>query len=107
MRHQQRAKLDPALSRQLNSASVPTAEAVEAVVFLRPLTANQVVVPPESIEPLVHELLDRVADHLGQSPKEFNVFRNLGSFAVSASKAFLRELLEQPEVASAVASRPG
>jgi hypothetical protein len=36
---------------------------------------------------------------------DVHVFRNLGRFVVAADAAFLRELLAQPEVDSAMANR--
>lgn len=63
--------------------------------------------PPtgEETDELARELLARVAEQVGGQADDFNIFRNMGSFVVSAKPAFVRALLEQPEVSSAVANQ--
>ena len=53
------------------------------------------------------EAIGRVAAAVGGASPRHNTFRHLGSFAVAAAPAFIRELIRQPEVASAVANRRG
>lgn len=98
------AKTDSELIQQLDNtrAGEPL---VEAVVRFRPDDPKQVVPSPERTEELTQKVLDRVKKQLGKSEARYNVFRNLGSFVVSAEPEFLRELISQPEVAAAVANR--
>ena len=108
-------KIDPELVRQLEHvestraiASESTEEAsepVQAVIYLHPDAPNQLTVSPERIGPVVDSLLSRVGNRVGVMAHKHNTFRNLGSFALSATPSFIRELLKQPEVASAVANR--
>src|SRR5882724_6164717 len=97
-------KTDPELIQQLDSthAGEPL---VEAVVRFRPDDPKQVVPSPERTEELTQTVLDRVKKEVGKGEARYNVFRNLGSFAVSAEPEFLRKLISQPEVAAAVANR--
>ena len=100
-------KIDPELLRQLDAVSTD-AELVEAVFSLRPEEPSQLVTPPERTAELAQEVLERVQEQVGDSAAQTNVFVRLGSFAVSARPAFLRKLLAQPEIASAMANRqPG
>lgn len=99
------AHVDPELTRQLTEAD--DEGMVEAVVRLKP-TSGAASAEPDETERLTHQLMARVQRSAGQQENEVNVFRNLGSFAVSARPAFLKKLIAQPEVAAAVANRqPG
>lgn len=101
------AKTDAELMKQLNKASA-SEKAVEAVVRLKPDDASQIVPAAERTEELAKQLLERVGRQSGKSVSRYNVFRNLGSFVVSAHPAFIRELMSQPEVASVLANQqPG
>ncbi|HSE23585.1 MAG TPA: hypothetical protein VLB68_18095 [Pyrinomonadaceae bacterium] len=81
---------------------------VEAVVRLRPEDPSQIVPPAERTEEITTNLLERVKKESGQAASRYNVFRNLGSFVVSAHPAFIEELIRQPEVVSIVANQqPG
>lgn len=97
-------KIDPELQRQI-SGSAASDEPVEAVVVLRPEKPSEVTASPERVEKITHDVLERVEQTQGTHPQRVNVFRNLGSFVVSAPKGFVQELLRQPEVASAMANR--
>jgi hypothetical protein len=98
------AKTDPELVRQLNEATADGG-AVEAVVKLHPDDPTEIVPSPERTEALTRQVLHRVKKRVGSSETRYNVFRNLGSFVVSAPREFVRELIAQPEVASAMANR--
>lgn len=98
------AKTDPELIRQLDQASA-SEEPVGAVVRLRTDDPSQIVPSPEQTEQLAQEVLERVLKAVGGDEPKHNVFRNLGSFAIAAGARFMRELLEQPEIASAMANR--
>lgn len=94
-------KTDPELLRQLETAAT-NQELIQAVFTLR-LPKRQALVP-ERIEKLTQEVLKRVAVNAGPA-KEVNIFRHLGAFSVAARSAFIRALLDEPEIASAVANR--
>jgi hypothetical protein len=98
-------KIDPELIKQLDATAASQDDKVEAVIRLRPDDASQIVPAPEQTETLANHLIERVKGQVGESATHYNVFRNLGSFVVSAPPAFIRELISQPEVASAVANR--
>lgn len=97
-------KTDPELIQQLENARANDSF-VEAVVRFRPDDPKQVVPTPERTEELTKKLLARVKKQVGKSAARYNIFKNLGSFAVSAEPGFLRELMSQPEVAAVVANR--
>ncbi|MDQ2975676.1 MAG: hypothetical protein M3R69_09740 [Acidobacteriota bacterium] len=99
-----RAKKDPELLRQLDDAHSGKS-LIEAVVRVKPDDASQIVPSPERTEELTKTVLKRVEKQIGKSAARYNVFKNLGSFAVSADPDFLRELMSQPEVAAVVANR--
>ena len=97
-------KIDPELTRQLDQAAVTNAP-VQAVLKLRPPQATQLVASPEHTTELANQVVKRVSDKLGQQANRMTLFRNLGSFAIDAPPKFLRELLDQPEIAAASANR--
>lgn len=99
------ANVDPELVRLLSMSAGD--EPVEAVVRLRP-TSGAPAPSPDETERLTHELVNRTQKESGQQQGAVNVFKYLGSFAISARPSFLRTLIAQPEVASALANRqPG
>lgn len=91
------AKKDPELVRQLESA--PAGECVVAVCQLAVAAGTG-----EQTAKAVRALVERVSGKVGVKPDRVKVFENLSSFALSASPAFLKELLRQKEVAGATAS---
>jgi hypothetical protein len=97
-------KVDPALLERINSVAADD-EPIEAIFMLRPDDQAQIAVPPERTEALAQEVLQRVKARVGSDANRVNVFRNLGTFTISAKPAFIRELLAQPEIASALANR--
>jgi hypothetical protein len=100
------AKVDPELERQINAASAE-AKTVEAVLMLRQSPA-QISANARGTTEIVESVLKRVKEKAGTGAKQVNVFQNLGMFIVEAEPSFLRELVAQPEIASAVANRqPG
>jgi len=100
-------KVDAALVKQLKTAS-GSEELVEAVVRLKPDNPSEIVPGPERSETITKDLLARVKKQSGTSASRYNVFKNLGSFVVSAPAAFVQELMVQPEVAAIVANQqPG
>ncbi len=97
-------KTDPELLRQLDALAA-SQEPVQAVFYLRPAGALEKTLPPEQVEETTRAILERVEKRVGATAQDVNVFRNLSSFVVSAGAAFVRELLKQPEIASAMANR--
>jgi hypothetical protein len=102
-----KAKTDPELLRQLEQTASGGHE-VQAVFVLRTPDSSQKVLTPDQTQAMVENLLRRLQQETGESPRDYNVFKNLGSFVVAASPTFIRRLLEQDEIASAMANRqPG
>lgn len=103
-----RKRIDPELQAQLAAAAGRGAAAPrQAVIQLRPEAGDTVVPGPERTHAIARSVLARVTRKLGREPRAFHVFPHLGTFVVSASTEFLRELLDQPEVQGALANRPG
>lgn len=98
------AKTDQELLKQIEDAEARQ-EAVQAVFSLRPPDPGARFVTPEETDELVEALLKRLADETGESPRDYNVFRNLGSFVVDASPGYVRKMMDQAEIASALANR--
>src|SRR5258706_11304674 len=96
-------KVDPELERRINSAAADS-KTVEAVLMLRQ-TPMQIATNTQGTTKLVDKVLKRVQDKEGTGPKQLNVLQNLGMFVIEAEPGFLRELIAQPEIASAVANR--
>ena len=96
-------KVDPELERQMNVAAAGT-KTVEAVLMLRQ-TPTQIAADPGGITERVEKVLKRVKEKAGTEAKQLNIFQNLGMFIVEAEPNFLRALVAQPEIASAVANR--
>jgi hypothetical protein len=102
-----KARTDAELVKQLKTAATDD-KLVEAVVRLRSDDPFQIVPPAERTEEITTRLLERVKKESGQTASRYNVFRNLGSFVVSAPPTFIEGLTRQPEVVSIVANRqPG
>jgi hypothetical protein len=101
-----KARVDPELDKQLSAAQASTTP-VQAVFRLRSEKRGAAAPSPERTEALAHELLSRVKGQAAGALADYNVFRNLGYFVVSAEPRFIRKLIEQPEVASAQANRRG
>ena len=97
--------LDPELVRQLSTSAGD--DPVEAVVRLR-TDPGVAAPPPDETERLARQVVARTQKLSGEQENAFNVFKYLGSFAISAKPSFIRTLLDQPEVASALANnQPG
>jgi hypothetical protein len=83
---------------------------VRAVVQLRP--AVQPAVQPASeatgggdFGALARQVLDRVAETVGHTAQRTNILRNAESIILEADPTFLREMLKQPEIVSALPSQ--
>jgi len=107
------AKVHKELQRQLAAAAAAARQSptmaqppLEAVVQLRVPTTRGVA-SAEAMQEIAQDVLSRVERLTHESPVAYNVFANLESMVVQASRSFLIALLEQPEVASALANRSG
>ena len=100
-------RTDPELIRQLDAAAAAD-ESVEAVFIFHPDDLSDTAPSAERTEELTQLVLDRVKRRTGESEERVNVFRQLGSFVVSASPSFIRQIMSEPEIAAAVANQqPG
>lgn len=97
-------KKDRELLKQIARARAGK-EDVQAVFRLRPSDPSQKFVSPEQTEGIVNQLMKRVEQETGSAPRNFNIFRNLGTFVVVASADFVSKVMEQHEVASAIANQ--
>ena len=94
--------VDPELVRQL--AASTDDDRVEAVVRLQPQDGLPATLPEET-ERLAREIVRRTQKASGEQEDAVNVFKYLGSFAISAKPAFMKALIAQPEVAAALANK--
>jgi hypothetical protein len=92
-------RVHPDLIRQLDEAEENDAS-VEAVFTLDQDGAG--LAEPDRVEQVARRLIARTRRESGAGVDDYNVFRNLASFVVRAKPAFIRSLLDQPEIASAV-----
>src|SRR5436305_188800 len=97
-----KALIDAQLQSQLKLAQSSGAP-VGATFTLRGADDNPVL-SPEEAESKTHEVIARAAAASRARPDGLSVFPNIQSFALQAPPAFLRHLLEQPEIDSAMAS---
>jgi hypothetical protein len=97
------ADVDKELSQMLD-ASGDDSQPVEAVFRLRP-EAGQVLIDPGVAEQTTKQVLERAEQTSGQRAHDYNVFRNLGSFMVSAPASLIRAIIQQPEIGGALANR--
>lgn len=105
------AKVHEELQRQLAAAEAAARRRpralqppLEAVVQFHPPGARGVM-SQETVQQLAQDILARVERLTHEAPVAYNVFANLQSMVVQASRTFLLALLEQPEIAAALANR--
>ena len=94
-------RTDPELIRQLDSAR-ETGDLVQAVVRLRYPAGRAP--EPEHVEEQTRRAVDRAQAASGESAADVHVMGRLAVAYVSGPEPFVRELLEQPEIAAAVAN---
>jgi hypothetical protein len=96
-----KTRIDPELLRQINSAGTNNGS-IQAVFSLDlPLKK---LLDSDLVEETTNQVLKRAEKEAGCKPKGVNVFKNLGSFAVSADASFIRTIIDDPDIASAVAN---
>ena len=93
---------DPELLRQLDAAK-KSGEPVQAVVKLQRTKGRAPT--PSAVEEQTKRAVERASATTGEEPDDVHVMGRLATAYVSGSEKFLREFVEQPEVASAVANR--
>jgi len=98
------AKTHEDLIRQIETAEAAD-EGVEAVFSIHSPDPGKRFATPEQTERVVKSLILRLEKETGESPADYNIFKNLGSFAVAASPRFMRRILDQDEIASGLANR--
>jgi len=96
------ARISPELLDQLNNAGDSP---VQAVVELRPAGQPDALPPADECAKLARDVLSRVAAEVGRAADRVNVLGRLARAVVEADPDFLRSLLRQPEVVSAVPNR--
>jgi len=96
-------RVDPELAKQISEAE--TDERVGAVIRLCPTVPGSPAPSPDETDRIAHKLLARAQERAKLPVPEYNVFKNLGYFVVSASPRFLRALVDEPEVAHAFPNR--
>lgn len=96
-------KVDERLTAQLESAAAD--DDIQAVFTLKAENPNEPVPSPERTEEMANVLLKRVAEQAGVDPDKVNIFKYMGSFVVSAKPNFIKAVLKEPEVASAMANK--
>jgi hypothetical protein len=94
-------RTDPELIRQLDSAR-ETGDLVQAVVRLHQPAGRAP--EPKQVEEQTRRAVHRAEAATGESPADVHVLGRLAVAYVSGPERFLRELLQQPEVATAVAN---
>ena len=95
-------KTDPELLRQIDSVETNN-DSIQAVFSLAlPLKK---LLDPKQVEEKTNQVLERVEREVGSKPKEVNIFKNLGSFLVSADASFIRQVINDPDIDTAVANK--
>jgi hypothetical protein len=92
-------KVHPELLEQLEQAGN---KLVQAVVQLRPAKDSKSAPTPAAALVLAEKVLDRVGQKVGHGAARTNVLRNIATVVVEADSDFVRTLIAQPEVVSAL-----
>lgn len=95
-------KTDPELLRQIDSVASDDGD-IQAVFSLD--LPMKKLLDPQQVEDTTNQVLERVEKEVGSKPKVVNIFKNLGSFVVSADASFIRKIIDDPDIASAVANK--
>jgi hypothetical protein len=96
-------RVDPYLEEMLDE-SAASRDLVEAVFQLR--SPGDAPAPtPDETEAIARDVIARAQKEAGATVDALNVFRNLGSFVVRAEPALVREIINAPEISTAVANR--
>ncbi len=102
MEANKRKKTDPELLRQIDAVDAGN-NPIQAVFSLA--LPMKKLLDPEQVEETTNQVLERAEKEAGSKPNDVNIFRNLGSFVVSADASFIRQVIDDPKIASAVANK--
>ena len=94
-----KTKVDPELTRQLEDVSADDGQ-VQAVVYLEFGERMS----PDEVSAAAQRLIESATSKAATAPSRVNVLKNLGIVAVEAPASFVRSLIEEPGVASAIAN---
>ena len=92
-------RVDPELTRQLDDVSADDSP-VQAVVYLE----SGEMMSPDEVSAAADRLIESATSKAATAPSRVNVLKNLGIVAVEAPASFVRSLIEEPGVASAIAN---
>src|SRR5262245_4201709 len=95
-------EINPELRKQLTEA--PASKPLEATFTLDP-GPGQKYIPEDQVHAKVKEIVQKVSREIGEAHEVVNVFDQIGSFVVRARPAFLKALIECPEVTAAMANQ--
>jgi len=96
-------RIDPELTTQLDAAD-PGDESVQAVVYLRSGSKGG----PDEVTRRASDVIESAKSKAGTEPSRVNVMRYLGTVAIEAPASFVRALLDEDDVESALANvHPG
>ncbi len=100
MKAKSKPKADPELIRQIQTSNDDRIEAV----FSLDLPMKELL-DPSAVEQTASRILRRAEEVVGHKAHAVNVFKNMGSFIVSGDGTLIERIIEQPEIAKAVANR--
>jgi hypothetical protein len=92
-------RVDPELTRQLDDVSADDSP-VQAVVYLESGEGMS----PDEVSAAAQRIIESAMSKAATAPSRVNVMKNLGIVAVEAPASFVRSLIEEPGVASAIAN---
>ena len=96
-------KVDPELTTQLDAAD-PEDAPVQAVVYLRSGSKGG----PAAVSKRADQVIASASTKAGTEPSRVNVMRYLGTVAIEAPASFVRALLDEDDIESALANvHPG
>ncbi len=96
-------KVDPELTTQLDAAD-PDDAPVQAVVYLRSGSKGG----PAAVSKRADQVIASATTKAGTEPSRVNVMRYLGTVAIEAPASFVRALLDEDDIESALANvHPG
>jgi hypothetical protein len=102
MEVKKKKKTDPELLRQIDSVATDNEEIQAVFSIALPMKK---LLDPEQVEQTANQILERAEKEAGSKPNDVNIFRNLGSFVVSADASFIKKVIDDPDVASAIANK--
>ncbi len=92
-------RVDPELARQLDEAGADDGP-VQAVVYLRSTRSLN----PDSVNKTAQRVIESASTKAGTAPARVNVMRYIGTVAVEGPASFVRALIDENDVTSALAN---